>query len=74
MMWKPSPDIDQEVRRWMKAKGWEVSRTKTMTSNREGFLRWRHQANPPEELRSSLAGVWRLTSFKDYDDPTITPW
>jgi hypothetical protein len=27
MTWKPTVDIDQNVRRWMKAKGWEVTRT-----------------------------------------------
>jgi hypothetical protein len=25
MSWKPSEDADQEVRQWMKSKGWEVS-------------------------------------------------
>jgi hypothetical protein len=27
MTWKRAPEIDQEIRRWMKAKGWEVTRT-----------------------------------------------
>jgi hypothetical protein len=27
MTWKPSDDVDQSVREWMKAKGWEVTRT-----------------------------------------------
>ena len=27
MTWKPSDDMDREVRSWMKAKGWEVTRT-----------------------------------------------
>src|SRR5215204_1489960 len=26
MTWKPSEDHDREIRRWMKAKGWEVNR------------------------------------------------
>ncbi len=25
MSWKPSADIDEKVRRWMKAKGWEMT-------------------------------------------------
>lgn len=25
MNWKPAPDTDQEVRLWMKSKGWEVT-------------------------------------------------
>jgi hypothetical protein len=27
MTWKPTDDMDEQVRRWMKAKGWEVSAT-----------------------------------------------
>jgi hypothetical protein len=27
MTWKPSEDVDREIRQWVKAKGWEVTRT-----------------------------------------------
>ena len=27
MNWKPRADVDEDVRNWMKAKGWEVTTT-----------------------------------------------
>jgi hypothetical protein len=32
--WKPSPDTDEEVRLWMKSKGWEVTERSTISSGR----------------------------------------
>jgi hypothetical protein len=40
MTWKPSRDVDQSVREWMKARGWEVTRT-NYDSDREVYA-WRH--------------------------------
>jgi hypothetical protein len=44
--WKPSPEHDNEIRRWMKAKGWEVNRTE-YDPDRELYI-WRHQGQRPE--------------------------
>jgi len=41
MTWKPSEDHDREIRRWMKAKGWEVTRT-NYDAEREIYA-WRHE-------------------------------
>lgn len=41
MTWKPTPDIDENVRHWMKAKGWEVTIT-NWDSEREVYA-WRHE-------------------------------
>jgi hypothetical protein len=40
MTWRPSEDVDREVRGWMKAKGWEVTRT-NYDFDREIYA-WRH--------------------------------
>lgn len=40
MTWKPSENTDRAVRAWMKAKGWEVTRT-NWDANREVYA-WRH--------------------------------
>jgi hypothetical protein len=40
MTWKPSDDVDQSVREWMKARGWEVTRT-NYDSDRKAYA-WRH--------------------------------
>jgi hypothetical protein len=40
MTWKPSADFDREIRRWMKANGWEVTRT-NYDFEREIYA-WRH--------------------------------
>jgi hypothetical protein len=52
-MWKPSQDIDEEVRRWMKATGWEVTRT-NYDSDLEVYA-WRHDVwgGPSPTLRIS---------------------
>jgi hypothetical protein len=41
MKWKPTDDVDREVREWMRSKGWEVNRT-NYNFDREIFA-WRHQ-------------------------------
>lgn len=40
MTWKPSEDMDRQVRSWLKAKGWGVTRT-NYDSEREVYA-WRH--------------------------------
>jgi hypothetical protein len=40
MTWKPSDHVDEEVRRWMQARGWEVTRT-NYDFDREVYA-WRH--------------------------------
>jgi len=40
MTWKPSEDVDQSVREWMKARGWEVTRT-SYDFDRKVYA-WRH--------------------------------
>ena len=53
MTWKPSEDVDQSVREWMKAKGWEVTRT-NYDSDRKVYA-WRHDlpGGKPTTLRIS---------------------
>jgi hypothetical protein len=41
MFWKPSADVDKEVRGWMKSKGWEV--TDTDYHFDQEIYAWRHQ-------------------------------
>jgi hypothetical protein len=43
MTWKPTADIDEKVREWMKAKGLEVNRTK-YDFDREVYA-WRHEVS-----------------------------
>ena len=52
MSWQPTDDIDGEIRRWMKAKGWEVNRRPEY--DREIYT-WRHKApgRPSHTLRIS---------------------
>jgi hypothetical protein len=40
MTWKPSEEHDREIRRWMKSKGWEVTRTNYDFDRR--IYAWRH--------------------------------
>ena len=42
MNWKPSADIDENVRQWMRAKGWEVNCRPEYDSGREVYA-WRHE-------------------------------
>ena len=53
MTWKPSADVDREVRSWMKAKGWEVTRV-NYDSDRQVYA-WRHdvRGGPSPTLRIS---------------------
>jgi hypothetical protein len=53
MTWKPSEDHDREIRRWMKGKGWEVTRT-NFDAEREIYA-WRHELRGGKSptLRSS---------------------
>jgi hypothetical protein len=40
MTWQPNEEVDREIRRWMKAKGWEVTRSK-YNADKDAFA-WRH--------------------------------
>jgi hypothetical protein len=40
MNWKPTEYMDDEIRRWMKSKGWEVSRTHW--NHEQQIYAWRH--------------------------------
>ncbi len=51
---KPSEDMDREIRRWMKAKGWEVNRPPEYDFDREVYA-WRH------ELRGSPSPTLRIS-------------
>jgi hypothetical protein len=53
MTWRPSEDIDEKVRAWMKAKGWEVTSTE-YDFERETYA-WRHEVGggPSPTLRIS---------------------
>lgn len=53
MTWKPSEETDREVRGWLKAKGWQVSRT-SYDAEREVYA-WRHdvRGGPSPTLRFS---------------------
>lgn len=41
MQWEPSEDMDREIRRWMKAKGWEVNSTDYHFD--QEIYAWRHK-------------------------------
>ena len=51
--WKPSDEHDREIRQWMKAKGWEVTRT-NYDSDREKFT--------PGAMSSGAASLQRCAS------------
>lgn len=55
MSWKPSEEHDWEVRRWMAAKGWPVTRTH-YAADREVYA-WRH------ELRGGKPPTLRISKF-----------
>jgi len=60
MSWKPKPDIDENVRQWMKAEGWEVTTT-DYDFDREVYA-WRHKARGShlvEEVGASAVGIER---------------
>ena len=40
MTWKPTEDMDGEIRRWMKARGWEVNRRPEDDGQ---VYAWRHE-------------------------------
>jgi hypothetical protein len=63
MTWKPPAVVDGEVRSWMKAKGWEVTRT-NYDSEREVYA-WRHdvRGGPSPTLRISLSVLERNPAF-----------
>jgi hypothetical protein len=48
MTWKPSEDVDREIRQWMKAKGWVVTRT-NYDADREVYA-WRHDVRGGSSL------------------------
>jgi hypothetical protein len=53
MIWKPTDDMDREIRGWMKLKGWQVTRT-NYDEDRQVYA-WRHDAReaPSQTLRIS---------------------
>jgi hypothetical protein len=60
MIWKRSPDVDEEVRRWMKAKGWEVTRT-SYDFDSEGLRLAARRFGAGHPLPCGLAdGSWRV--------------
>jgi hypothetical protein len=56
MPWQPSGEHDKEIRRWMKSKGWEV--TRTIYDSDWGIYAWRHdvRGGPSPTLRISRGG------------------
>ena len=60
MTWKPSDEHDKEIRRWMKSKGWEVTRT-NYSVDREIYA-WRH------DVRDSTSPTLRISRqvLEDY--------
>jgi hypothetical protein len=56
MTWKPSDDIDREVRAWMKAKGWNVTRF-NYDSERKVYA-WRHDVRAVHHPRSESPGLF----------------
>lgn len=60
MTWKPSADIDEEVRSWMKAKGWEVTRTNY--DSERGIYAWR------QDVRGGSSPTLRISRrvLEDY--------
>lgn len=54
MTWRPTAYIDEEIRRWMKAKGWEVNCRPEYDFDREVYV-WRHEVPgaPSPTLRIS---------------------
>jgi hypothetical protein len=55
MTWDPSDDVDQSVREWMKARGWEVTRT-NWDSDREIYA-WHHEVAGGPSPKSFEASV-----------------
>jgi hypothetical protein len=53
MTWKPSTYVDEGIRRWVRAKGWEVNRTQYGARSR--VYAWRHEvrSGPSPTLRIS---------------------
>jgi hypothetical protein len=58
--WKPTEDIDENVRQWMKAKGWEVRRPPEYDADGEVYA-WRHdlQVGSSHTLRMEKASICR---------------
>jgi hypothetical protein len=56
MTWKPSDDIDREVRAWMKAKGWNVTRF-NYDSERKVYA-WPHDVRAVHHPRSESPGLF----------------
>lgn len=61
MTWKPPTDIDENVRQWMKAKGWEVTGAK-YDFDREVYA-WRHEVSGAPSPTASWHTVTRATHF-----------
>lgn len=55
MTWKPTGDVDEQVRGWMKAKGWEVTATDYHFD--QEIYSWRHH------LRGGKSPTLRVTRY-----------
>ena len=55
MTWQPSEDMDREIRRWMKAKGWEVNCRPEYDFDREIYA-WPRGPRRPLTDPQDLAG------------------
>jgi hypothetical protein len=76
MMWEPTDAIDREVRAWMKAKGWEVTRT-NYDSDRKVYA-WGHdvRGGPSPTLRISrqvLESYLAFVLLYHLDDLKVAP-
>jgi hypothetical protein len=61
MTWKPSDNADREVRKWMKARGWEVTRVR-YDPERQVYA-WRH------DTRDGPSSTLRISMPKPYPGP-----
>ena len=61
MTWKPSEDVDREIRQWMKAKGWEVKEARLIGCLPSEVRLYPylidHALPPPEELRPTVLHI-----------------
>jgi hypothetical protein len=53
--WKPSDDVDAEIGRWMKSKGWPVTRVRYISD--QEIYAWRH------ELRGGNSPTLRIALY-----------
>jgi hypothetical protein len=56
MTWKPSDDVDQSVREWMKTRGWEVTRTHYDSKRKVYAWRYGVRSGPSPTLGQAHRG------------------